>query len=191
MRRLAAVAVVGLLVLVAGCGIPSQPRPHAVPTDQVPFGLLAPPTTPPSPTTTPGLAVRVEVFLVNNDRLSPVIRNITAPATPAQVLKSLVAGPTPQEAAAGLRSALGDQALPISVLPGPDAAVDLGAGFAQISNQDQILALAQVVYTLTALQGVSGVRFTLDHKPIEVPRADGTLTPGPLTRADYSAVAGP
>jgi hypothetical protein len=33
------------------------------------------------------------------------------------------------------------------------------------------------------------VRFTLDGRPTEVPRANGELTSGPVSRDDFSAVA--
>jgi spore germination protein GerM len=69
------------------------------------------------------------------------------------------------------------------------ATIDLSGDFAGIGGQEQILALAQLVYTATAAQGVLGVRLSLDSKAVEVPRGDGTLSQEPLGPADYAGLA--
>ena len=58
-----------------------------------------------------------------------------------------------------------------------------------LSSDDQLLALAQLVFTLTARPGIGQVRFTLRGEAIQVPRADGSLVATPVSRDDYSAVA--
>ncbi len=48
LRLRAAVAAV-LLVLAAGCGVPTDGAPRQIPADRVPFDLLDPRLTPPAP----------------------------------------------------------------------------------------------------------------------------------------------
>ena len=66
--------------------------------------------------------------------------------------------------------------------------MDLSADLSQIPAADQILALAQVVCTLTSLPGIGQVHFTRDGKAVDIPRADGSLTNRPVARADYDSL---
>lgn len=59
------------------------------------------------------------------------------------------------------------------------------------ARSDEILAYGQIVCTLTGRFDVSAVSFTRDGKPLEVPRADGTLTSEPLRGSDYAGLLGP
>jgi spore germination protein GerM len=60
-----------------------------------------------------------------------------------------------------------------------------GEGATQSAGSDRTLAIAQLVYTATAIPGVNRVRFEVGGKTTEVPRGDGTLTSKPVHRADY------
>ena len=62
------------------------------------------------------------------------------------------------------------------------------AAFVEVGGQEQILAVAQVVLTATAVPGVERVRFLLEGEAVEVPRADGTLTSDSLQAADYQGL---
>ncbi|HRE02101.1 MAG TPA: GerMN domain-containing protein, partial [Ilumatobacteraceae bacterium] len=55
---------------------------------------------------------------------------------------------------------------------------------------DPILAVAQIVLTMTRLSGISSVRFTIDGEPVEVPLADASSSePGQwLFHDDYRQV---
>ena len=59
---------------------------------------------------------------------------------------------------------------------------------AEVTGPDQVLAIAQVVMTLTSLPGVDSVQFVRDDETVEVPLPDGTLVRRPLTAADYSSL---
>jgi spore germination protein GerM len=59
----------------------------------------------------------------------------------------------------------------------------------QVVGPDQSLAIAQVVFTATQQPGVTGVRFEIDGKPIDVPTAAGVQVPGPVNRASYQTQA--
>jgi spore germination protein GerM len=186
-RRVALIA--GLCWLVAGCGVPTDPVPRDIPAGDVPFGLVNQATT----TTAAAAArstpsARAEIYLVKRDRLARVERSVAAPATPATVLAALAAGPTPQEAATGLRSALISNVAAVEASAGT-ATMTLAADITAPDIREQILALAQLVYTVTALRGITGARFVLDDRPTEVPTAQGSVKAGIITRADYATVA--
>ena len=177
------------VVVLAACGVPSDSEPRAIPASDVPFDLLEPPP-PVSPTTTVPVAGTVTVFFVSDERLVGLERLAPLAPEPEWALRALLAGPTPEEAARGLRSAIGT-ALGISHTDGvhTEVEIELGPSFTTAGGAEQILAIAQVVYTMTALPQVRGVTFTLDGRPVEVPRGDGTLTGGALDRDAFPAVA--
>jgi spore germination protein GerM len=52
-----------------------------------------------------------------------------------------------------------------------------------------MIALAEIVFTATGRPGVGQVSFSLDGRPVEVPRADGSLTSEPLARTDFRELA--
>lgn len=189
MRRLTA-AVIAVVALSSACGVATDDGPQALPPDDVPFELLAPSTTTVNSTTPVAVTTEVPVFLVGAGRLVVVRRLVESPPSLFRAIESLLAGPTPEEAGAGLRSAVTNQTRLLSVrVQSGVATIDLSGEFAGIGGQEQILALAQLVYTATAAQGVLGVRLSLDSKAVEVPRGDGTLSQEPLGPSDYAALA--
>jgi spore germination protein GerM len=183
-RRRVTWLAAGLLCLLAGCGVPADPAPRSIPAEEVPFGLLGTTTTATTraPATTTAL-----VFLVDGDRLAPVRRQVPAPATPAVVLAALAAGPTAAEAASGLRSALVTEATLSQVIAGM-VTVRLDGDFVAADLREQVLALAQLVYTITELPGIGGVEFAFDGQPAEIPTAQGPSRTGAATRADFAAI---
>jgi hypothetical protein len=169
-------------VALAGCGIPVDRSPSALPRKGVPFGLLQP--SPPSSTTT-SVASPVEspvhIFLLaSSGHLVAVTRQVpTASESLATVLGALVKGPTNTEAATGLASDVPSATVVLGADIGTDevATVNLGGTFGQLVGQAQIVAVAQIVFTAAALPGVSGVSFELAGKAADVPVANGALVP--------------
>ena len=191
-RHVTLMALVGAAVMIAtaACGVPTDSGPRALAKNDVPFGLLVPSTTPP---TLPGATQPTEgvtVFLVSSNRLIAVGREVVPPATLFKSLNALLAGPSAQESAAGFRSAINDgtRLLSLRVQQGV-ATIDVSGTFVGVSGQEQILAIAQIVFTATADPSVTSVLFALDDRPVEVPRGDGTLTAAGLTRADFTTFA--
>ena len=188
-RRLT-VVLVALGVLLAGCGIPANGSPHAVPRADVPFKLLDP--SPPSSTTNvpPAVAVSETIFLVGPDQhVVPVTRDVALPASLTTILGALLDGPTQAESAAGLQSFLSASSSQVSVsVSAGVATVDFRANPFQLVL-DQTLAVAQVVYTATAQAGVSSVLIEIKGQPVEVPTAAGVQVGRPVTRLDYLAQA--
>lgn len=183
-RLVRIVASVGLLCALAGCGVPADPAARDIPPEEVPFGLLSTTTS----TSTPIHGVRVRVFLIKDDRLAPVDREVPMPATPSNALGAIPAGPSRREATDGLRTALLIPAASVRA-SGGIVTVSLAGDFVDAPIREQILALGQLVYTATALDGIRGVEVVVDGRPAQVPTAQGSLKRGPLTRADFAAIA--
>ncbi|NIL61026.1 GerMN domain-containing protein [Salinispora arenicola] len=184
----ARLAVAALLVLIlAGCGVPTDDRPRAVGTP--PFG----------PFPTPGTAVSEPagrftetLYFVRGDRLVLVNRRLDTLPAVDQHLAHLLAGPNEAERNDGLTTALPGAVTGAGVrLTGARAEVDFPPAVDDAGRSDEVFAFAQIVCTLTARPEVVAVSFLRDGQPLEVPRADGSLSQGPLTAADYVDLAVP
>lgn len=191
MKRAAVLGVLALAVA-AGCGVPVDQSPTALPRQGVPFGLLdqsgaSTTTTAPGPSP---VEVTVQIFLLSPDgHLVTVTRDVPFPAPITTVLTALVDGPTDAEAANSLQSAVPAQTTVLSaVVVNGVATVDLGGTFAQLVGQTEIDAVAQVVFTATALAGVTQVAFELNGQPVAVPTAAGADVPV-TNRSQFASMA--
>jgi spore germination protein GerM len=186
-----------VLILVLGltataCGIPTAGRPTAISKKDVPFNLLSPANPTTSSSTVPqAVAVPELIFLVApTQTLAPVARGVPASTTLSgtltQVLEALLEGPKANESASGLQTFLTGTETKVSAkVTGGIATIDFGTNPIQVVGANQTLAIAQVVYTATALNGVTGVVFQIGNQPIEVPTASGATVPGPVDRTSY------
>lgn len=188
--RLGCLAVIGTA---AACGIPSNGTPTAIAKADVPFHLLNP-----APPTTTAHAVEPvptqleKIYLVaSGNQVVPVERRVRTPVTLTEVLATLLDGPTSLESRFGLQSFLSGSSTKVTAeVTNGIATIDFfSANPLQVVGPDQTVAIAQVVFTATEQPGVTGVKFEIDGKPIEVPTANGAQVPGPVTRADYQAQA--
>lgn len=179
------VALVGIVAVLGSCGVPTETSAEVADPEDVPFGLLDEEREPAGGA--PAGQRVVEIFLHDDDEriLVPVDRRLDD-ASLGAVLDELEEGPSDLEANAGLRSALTeiDAVAGIEVVDGI-AEVELSEGFRDISGSEQLVALAQIVYTATARPGIGQVSFSLDGEPVEIPIGDGSLTSGTVTRSDY------
>jgi hypothetical protein len=185
--RIAAVLAAVSLGTVA-CGIPTASSPTPIAKSDVPYHLLNPPTTTTTgPGTPPAVGVAEQIFLVAPDgHLVAATREVAVPASLSQVLGALLAGPTATESASGIQSFLTLTGLEVTVTQsGGVATVHFSADPVQVVGPDQVLAIAQVVYTVTQQPGITGVSFEIAGKPVGVPTAAGAQVPGPVGRADY------
>ena len=102
-----------------------------------------------------------------------------------QLADRLIAGPTEAERTTGLTTALAGMSLAVEVPAGGTVArvriADEGS-----ARSDEMIAYGQIVCTLTARPDVGAVVFIRDDEPLEVPRADGSLSRGPLYAGDYA-----
>ncbi len=188
MRARSVLAAFAALAALTGCGIPVDDAARPLSADEVPSSRPRPT---PAPAPRPGDPpdVEVEVFFVRELRLAPVRRPTAPPPSVDDALATLLAGPTPAERSEGLRTALTRDVRLAGTFPAGVPLIDITETFAQTEAQEQILALAQIVFSVTSLPGVSGVSFALEGHPVDVPTGDGTLKQGPLRREDYAAVA--
>ena len=190
-----AVLVGGLL---AGCGIPTSSAPQAIAKSDVPFHLLDPssPSTS-TPFNAPG-GVSEVIYLVDSTlHLTPVYRIVAPPANLTQIVNLLLLGPTDRELTAGTQSFLTGTTTQscsnngaLVTLANGVATVDFATNPVQVVGANQILAIAQVVFTVTQQPNVTGVLFEIADQPIEVPIGpNGALVPGPVTKGQYPAQA--
>ncbi len=212
MSRLLSLVAGALLVVVASCGAGGDDKLRRI-DDADLFGLDETTTSTTSTTTTPPPSVEptlqassstviagesVQLYFLGGNQLQPVTVDLAAPATPSQVIAALLSGPPSGDLGIGLRTLLPmptgtDPALVTSVIPSGAgyATVDLSARtFGLIDPADQRAAIAQIVLTLVSRPGIGQVRFTLDGRPVGVPRKDGLLSePGEtVSLQDYESL---
>jgi spore germination protein GerM len=180
-------------VLAAGCGVQGDGAPRSLAPDAVPEELVAP-STPTAPADQPDSGSMATVYLVDNrDRLQPVERILPSPVLVTGVLNSLLEGTTDEEADEGLRSEVptGTTVNGIDRLDRNVIAVDLSEEFAETTADGELLAQAQIVFTVSQLPNVGGVLFLVDGRPREGADDEAKLTSSPLTVDDFADFAPP
>jgi spore germination protein GerM len=192
----APVLIIGVVVAAlvgAGCGAGRDEEPRAIAPEQVPFGLLEPSTTtttiPPDATTVPAT-----VYLVDADNLlAPVEREVSAPLNIERALDSLLEQVSAEEADRGLRSSIpSGTALRDVSAPGAGlVTIDLNEAIDNVTGEPLRRAIAQLVFTATAVPEVNRVQISVDGEPREVPDGNGVSTATPLTRSDYNVFTPP
>jgi hypothetical protein len=189
-RPVLAAAAVTVALLGAGCGIPSDDHATLAAAGSVPFDLLGQAPSASTTTMPASPTERATLFLVQGERLAPVQRELPAPVSVESVLQALAAGPSATEIELGLRTALLAPGLMRSGgVSGGIATIDLGQPFTEIAGRDQIVALAQIVSTVTGLPGVGRASFTLEGNPVGILRGDGAVTTESVSRDDYATLA--
>jgi hypothetical protein len=173
-RKLLSISVVivlAVLPLTACDGGSDRPRPSE--------------TTSTDGTTTPAQS-SVAVYFLRDGKVSPVRRTIAAtPAVARAALTTLLDGPTEEESADGLASAIppGTHLRDIAVADGV-ATVDLDRVFGEGSGSASMLGrVAQVVATLTRFPTIRRVAFRVDGEPVEAIGAEGVVVDPPIGRA--------
>lgn len=197
--RVARLALCVVVALTSACGVGYDDGPRGIDSAAVPYQLLEEGTTVPArPTDAPPVAVtRESVFFYREGRLFPVTREV--PAVPGDgqrdvlmlgrsVLEALKLGPTEIEANSGVRSALTFQAHLVNI-DGETARIDIRGVFTPLPENERRIALAQMTFTITGVDGLTGVYFTFANAVLDVPQADGTLGSGPVNRDYFSELA--
>jgi hypothetical protein len=183
-RPLAALGLTAAILL-TGCGIGDDSRPRDIPPDQrAPLLGGAQPAAEASTRST-----RVYFFGSESnspDRLEAANRSV-APS-PELVMRELLAGLSDSDVTRNLRTAIPvGTTLRTALLSGDGTAVvDLSQEFFEARGEQQVRAVAQIVYSLTALDGVTAVRLLVDGAAREWPRSDGTIRNAALTTADFA-----
>jgi spore germination protein GerM len=185
---LVALASVVIACTATGCAPRPQSEHREIDPAEVPFGLLEDRHgLPESSSGTSSLTL----YFVGTDGLVPVFHPITRSPDASTALRQLLDGPTELDLEQGLGTELPSRRA--ARLVGNDAGlarVELETGFDNGAITDQGTALGQIVLTLTAVPGVDEVSFLVAGRQAAVPRADGSLTEGPVDREDYAALTG-
>jgi spore germination protein GerM len=211
-KRLFTIAVLLAGVLVA-CGIPDNGHVSSIQDNDLRnlSDTIPPTSTSTIPVTTVVLETTtiavitpttiatdlVALYFITGGRLNGYPTPLVRPATTSQVIAALQLGAPPGDPGVGIRSAVPLRAKsPISVNENDSgiATIELPSGFFElIPTEDQLLAIGQIVLSVTEVGGVGQVLFTQNGQPIGVPRRDGGFSNGsePLSRRDYVDLLNP
>lgn len=178
----AAVAAV-VTALLSGCALTAESEPERV--------VVSSESTPGAPPEGSSVPLSIQVYLVHGDRLERVTRLVPAGKGLEPVLQALSAPVDPAELAAGLRTAVpaGSRPLAGRMSDPRTADVTVPTGYDRLSMGQQELAVAQVVFTLTADTLADRVRLVSGSGAVAVPVARGGLVTRPVFRQDYAAFA--
>lgn len=176
MRKVALVALA--LLLLTACGVPIDDGPELIEVDSVEQPGLV-------PAVADDLA-SVSLFLIREGQLVPITRDLAAPVSVEAVVSSLLSDLTDPELRSGLRSSIppGTTLIGVEVVGGI-AELDLGRQFASVGGEEEVLAVAQIVLTLTSLVEVEAVTFLLDGVLTGVPTSSGAISDDPVTAGEY------
>lgn len=176
--------VVWLVLVTTACGIPidAQPEPVDVEVDDSPV----------SPGPTPGDLAAVSMYLVSEETLVRVTRDLPDPRSLESILGSLLEGVTEPEERSNLRSSIPTATRVLGIeREGNLARIDLSSEFAAVGGGEEILAVAQIVLTATSVEGIDLVALQLEGVPTDAPVASGALSIEPVSAADYSSLVTP
>ena len=195
-RRLLAV-VLALPLLLGACGLTEDDGPNAIAPENLPPDLLDPnPGTSTTVADAPGSDLVSVWFLeeVRGEvRLVEVQRSVQDRADPGDRLVALFQQPTEEEAAGGIVTSIPAdttlRAMPVLDEETSELVLDLSSEFLSIEGPEVPKAFAQIVWSVTDLDGVRRVRFLVDGEEIPALDAVGAEQPGPVSRANYTALA--
>lgn len=176
--------VVVLTVTVIACGIPFETEPEAV---EIEVAVAADDDIP-----TPGDLAAVSVYLVHDNSLVQVHRDLPSPPASGIIFGSLLGPVAEAEQRAGLRTAIPPDTRVIALNEdGSLLQIDLSREFASVGGEEEILAVAQIVLTASSIEGIDYVTFALDGVPTGVPVASGALSEEPVGAGDYATLVSP
>ena len=197
MKRLPIMMIIGVSLLAVGCGKPSSGSLGPAPTTTARASSSASPpgsgtasaAASPSgqrPTEGPARQTGLQAWFSRNGKLFVTERTVPATTNVGRAaLDRLLAGASPAEYAAGLRSRIpaGTTVRGVRISAGI-ATVDLSSSFESAASPSAMpLRIAQVVYTLTQFPTVTGVRFAINGQAVTV--VGGVPVQSPQTRAMY------
>lgn len=184
------VALVVVLAVPSGCGVPLDREPQALSPEGVPYNLLEQATTTTSTSTTlPVPTVDVPVYFVLRGRLVEVQRGVTQSPSVNKAINALLLGPDDAEETAGVRSAIPPELdVEVGRVEQGVVTVDLGSEFSGLPREEQRLVHAQLVWTATGIAGVTAVRFTLEGDDQEVVLPDASIATGPVGREAFASL---
>lgn len=189
------ITLFSLVLAVTGCGLSANDEPQAIEAEDVPADILDP--NPPTSTTLSDLPTGfVTVYLIvregDTTRLSPVQRDVSDPTSRGAAITALLEPTSDQEQQQGLSSSIPSDTVLLDttfVQDDRELVVNLSGALFDIQGKELANAFAQLVWTVTELDGVHQVRFKVDGEAYRAPNAEGIEQNGAVTRADYGALA--
>ena len=183
--------VCACLLALAGCGSGDEETTVAAPADTA--ATTGSTTTAPTDTAeAEEEQARLQVYFMRGEKIGVGARYVPETASVgAEATRALLEGPTDEEDAAGLTTAIpaGTRLLGLDIAGGV-ATVDLSEEFASGGGSLSIQArVAQVVHTLTQFPTVGSVAFRLDGEPVEALGGEGLVLSEPVDRADFEELA--
>ncbi len=178
--------VVAAVLATAGCGLPLDERPRDIAAMDEPFPLQD--TVGPRPETGQG-ADTIKVYLVGPDTL--VASDRPGPGDVAEAVRQLLLGPTQEDSNRGLQSSVPPNTRLLGVETAVDGTVtvDLSSEFLDVRGEAQIAAVAQLVFTVTGVPGVTGLLLKIAGEPKAIPTESGTADQlVPVGRFDYPSL---
>ncbi len=214
-QRVGGVCLAGVVLVVASCGVPGDDQDRPLAPNEIAFQPLPEPTitsttttttppvttaAPPTPTTTTTvvppsttspIVFPLDVYWIAGSTIRPM-RRLDVEATLESAIDALRAGPSFTDSQEGLRSAIPSaDTIDSAMVQSGTATISLAPSFLTLPGNEQTLAIAQIVYTITNLSGVGLVVFRLGDRPLSVPTADGQPSKGALSRDDYVNLLAP
>lgn len=173
-----------LSVALAACGIPIDSEPESLVLE-----IEDPP--PVNEPLVEDLAA-VSMYLVREEGLVHITRDLPASASIEDVVDSLLGGVSLPEERANLGTSIpaGTKLLEVEQVDSL-LHIDLSGEFASVGGEEEILAVAQIVLTATASDSVDMVAFRLGGVPTDVPVASGALSVEPVSAQDYQELLEP
>lgn len=188
-RWLAPLLVAG--VGLAACGVTGDGEPELIAGDEIPAELLDP--NPTTSTTRVGATAEITVYLIqrtgSTTQLVPVSREVEDPSRPGERIEVLLQPTTEGEKALGLTSSIPADTVLLGT-PELDAerqelTLDFSEELFSVEGSELSQAFAQIVWTVTELEGVRRVRFLIEGEPQRALDADGVEQDGAVSTADY------
>lgn len=193
-RKFVSLLIVAALA-VSACGVSPESQPRALPPE------AGGPVVSPTPVETDSTATRfLALWFVADGKLKQSDRKSDVAVSAQDKIVALEAGPTQEELDAGMRTAVVSVVPDVPLMTTADAAgvaveigprqiaVVLSNEFASLPSEEQLLALGQVVTTLTEGTSDAVLFVANDGIPVGVPLPGGRLVNRPVTASDYQTL---
>jgi spore germination protein GerM len=180
------------MLLFAACGIDESSAPTVLEDENLPCVLRGDcdtsATSPPSGSTTHTIVVYFVERIGDDTRLKETERDVAGSDVLAALEALFTAPPDDDERERGLTTSIPEQATlrDVTDVGNGVVRVNLSEGFGNVTGQGQRVAYAQIVWTATELEGVSGVLFAIEGEPQSAITGAGTPKDDPVRRSDYA-----
>lgn len=184
-------AILCVLLVASSCGVPEDTESRPLNANAIPESLR-PGQLPETDDVPIAEGATQRIFLVGPDnRLITVFRAVDA--TPEAVIESLLLAETQAERNIGIETAITRNTEVVAIdVPAffDQATVTLTPDSLSSSSQDRILGFAQIVFTLTELEGIEKISFqTTTGDALRVQTDVGLKEPGEVVqRADFASI---